>query len=260
MVRRRARHLDARDQGARLAEAGIKFGRKRKLSDYQRAEAANRRAAGETLAAIAKSGGMFGPQLSSDHDVERAVRGGLNEPELVRRHCLSFGIWQALQAVHLGAAARAAKSLRLRRRTIGRYGAATLLKVEIERASEGLPIGPGGYDEEDRYCSRMQLFGHDTVLEVNRDVTEAKALIKARKQFEHANLAGVPKQKILHDELAFTSRQRSATGTAGWPAIDGFRTGFDFDDLIKRIAVRTVKSRPASRHRRPHTDVLDCWR
>ena len=33
----------------------------------------------------------------------------------------------------------------------------------------------------------MQLFGHDTVLEVNRgDVTEAKALIKARKQFEHA--------------------------------------------------------------------------
>jgi PAS domain S-box-containing protein len=34
--------------------------------------------------------------------------------------------------------------------------------------------------------SRMQLFGHDTVLEVNRDVTEAKALIKARKQFEHA--------------------------------------------------------------------------
>jgi PAS domain S-box-containing protein len=28
--------------------------------------------------------------------------------------------------------------------------------------------------------SRMQLFGHDTVLEVNRDVTEAKALIKAR--------------------------------------------------------------------------------
>jgi hypothetical protein len=74
------------------------------------------------------------------------------------------------------------------------------------------------------------------------------------------NPTGVPQQKILHDELAFTSRQRSATGTAGWPAIDGFRTGFDFDDLIKRIAVRTVKSRPASRHKRPHTDVLDCWR
>jgi PAS domain S-box-containing protein len=34
--------------------------------------------------------------------------------------------------------------------------------------------------------SRMQLFGDDTVLEVNRDVTEANALINERKQFEHA--------------------------------------------------------------------------
>jgi hypothetical protein len=34
---------------------GIKFGRKRKLSDYQRAEAVKRREAGETLAAVAKS-------------------------------------------------------------------------------------------------------------------------------------------------------------------------------------------------------------
>ena len=37
---------------------GVKFGRKRKLSDYQRAEAVKRRAAGETLAAIAKSYGV----------------------------------------------------------------------------------------------------------------------------------------------------------------------------------------------------------
>ena len=35
--------------------AGVKFGRKRKLSDFQRAEAVKRRAAGETLASIAKS-------------------------------------------------------------------------------------------------------------------------------------------------------------------------------------------------------------
>jgi DNA invertase Pin-like site-specific DNA recombinase len=34
---------------------GVKFGRKRKLSDHQRAEAIKRRAAGETLASIAKS-------------------------------------------------------------------------------------------------------------------------------------------------------------------------------------------------------------
>ena len=34
--------------------AGVKFGRKRKLSDYQRAEAIKRRAGGETLASIAR--------------------------------------------------------------------------------------------------------------------------------------------------------------------------------------------------------------
>jgi DNA invertase Pin-like site-specific DNA recombinase len=34
---------------------GVKFGRKRKLSDYQRQEAIKRRAGGETLASIAKS-------------------------------------------------------------------------------------------------------------------------------------------------------------------------------------------------------------
>ena len=37
---------------------GVKFGRKRKLSDYQRREAIKRRAAGETLAAIAASYGV----------------------------------------------------------------------------------------------------------------------------------------------------------------------------------------------------------
>jgi hypothetical protein len=34
---------------------GVKFGRKPKLSDYQRKEAIKRRGAGETLAEIAKS-------------------------------------------------------------------------------------------------------------------------------------------------------------------------------------------------------------
>ena len=37
---------------------GVKFGRKPKLSDYQRSEAMKRRAAGETLAPIAKSYGV----------------------------------------------------------------------------------------------------------------------------------------------------------------------------------------------------------
>jgi DNA invertase Pin-like site-specific DNA recombinase len=43
-------------EGRKRAQAnGVKFGRKPKLSDYQRKEALTRRAAGETLAEIAKS-------------------------------------------------------------------------------------------------------------------------------------------------------------------------------------------------------------
>jgi DNA invertase Pin-like site-specific DNA recombinase len=39
----------------RAMAKGVKFGRRPKLSDYQRKEALRRRAAGETLAEIAKS-------------------------------------------------------------------------------------------------------------------------------------------------------------------------------------------------------------
>ncbi len=42
----------------RAMAEGVKFGRKPKLSDYQRAEAIKRRAAGETLASIAKTYGV----------------------------------------------------------------------------------------------------------------------------------------------------------------------------------------------------------
>jgi DNA invertase Pin-like site-specific DNA recombinase len=42
----------------RAMAAGVKFGRKPKLSDYQRAEAIKRRAEGELLATIAKSYGV----------------------------------------------------------------------------------------------------------------------------------------------------------------------------------------------------------
>jgi DNA invertase Pin-like site-specific DNA recombinase len=42
----------------RAMAAGVKFGRKPKLSPYQRAEAIKRRAAGETLTSIARSYGV----------------------------------------------------------------------------------------------------------------------------------------------------------------------------------------------------------
>jgi DNA invertase Pin-like site-specific DNA recombinase len=43
------------DGRKRAMAAGVRFGRKRKLSDFQRVEAIRRRAAGESLAEIAKS-------------------------------------------------------------------------------------------------------------------------------------------------------------------------------------------------------------
>jgi DNA invertase Pin-like site-specific DNA recombinase len=52
------------DGRKRAMAAGIKFGRKRKLSDYQRKEAIRRRNAGETLNAIAKSYGVATSMIS----------------------------------------------------------------------------------------------------------------------------------------------------------------------------------------------------
>jgi DNA invertase Pin-like site-specific DNA recombinase len=43
------------DGRKRATANGVKFGRMRKLSEFQRAEAINRRSTGETLASIAKS-------------------------------------------------------------------------------------------------------------------------------------------------------------------------------------------------------------
>jgi len=49
------------------------------------------------------------------------------------------------------------------------------------------------------------------------------------------------KQKVLDNELAFARRKWSAAGTAVDCAILGFRTSLDFDDLIERVAVRTIE-------------------
>src|SRR6516165_2084148 len=52
------------DGRKRAMANGVKFGRKRKLSDYQRTEAVKRRAAGEPLAGIAKSYGVHLSMIS----------------------------------------------------------------------------------------------------------------------------------------------------------------------------------------------------
>ena len=47
-----------------MSKGGVRFGRKPKLSDYQRDEAIKRRAAGEALADIAKSYGVHLSMIS----------------------------------------------------------------------------------------------------------------------------------------------------------------------------------------------------
>jgi hypothetical protein len=74
--------------------------------------------------------------------------------------------------------------------------------------------------------------------------------------FPFLDSPSISQQEILDHKFAFAPRKWATTGAARCLTVDGFRTGFDFDDLIKRIAVRTVESRPASRHKRPHTDFL----
>jgi len=62
------------DGRKRAMANGVKFGRKPKLSPFQRAEAIKRRGAGETLAAIAKS-------YAVDVSTIAAVRSALLRPE-----------------------------------------------------------------------------------------------------------------------------------------------------------------------------------
>src|SRR6516164_1112233 len=46
-----------------------------------------------------------------------------------------------------------------------------------------------------------------------------------------------PQQEVFENELSLSRHQRAAAGAARYFAIIRLRTGFDFDDLIERIAV-----------------------
>jgi hypothetical protein len=45
-------------------------------------------------------------------------------------------------------------------------------------------------------------------------------------------------QKVLQNETVFAARERCATGPASYLPVNGLRSGFDFDDVIKCLAVR----------------------
>jgi hypothetical protein len=61
--------------------------------------------------------------------------------------------------------------------------------------------------------------------------------------FLHTAVASVPQQKILDNEFALAASKWSAAITAGYLAISGFWTGFDFDDVIDRLAIRAFEER-----------------
>jgi hypothetical protein len=56
-------------------------------------------------------------------------------------------------------------------------------------------------------------------------------------------------QEILHDEFAVAPLKRAATSTAGY--FRRLRAGFDFDDLIERVTVRTTEELSACSHDTP---------
>jgi hypothetical protein len=64
------------------------------------------------------------------------------------------------------------------------------------------------------------------------------------------NAGSFTQQEILHDEFAFAPLKRAATSTAGY--FRRLRAGFDFDDLIERVTVRTIKELSACSHDTPH--------
>jgi hypothetical protein len=68
-------------------------------------------------------------------------------------------------------------------------------------------------------------------------------------------------QEIFEHELVVAARKRRAAGSAAQLPIVRFRSGFDFDDVVERLAVRARerirRRRPSRRHTRPHTQK---WR
>ena len=55
--------------------------------------------------------------------------------------------------------------------------------------------------------------------------------------------AGLSQQEVLEDELAFASWKGSSAREARHFLQRRLGTGFDFDDIIKRLAIRARKSR-----------------
>jgi hypothetical protein len=72
-----------------------------------------------------------------------------------------------------------------------------------------------------------------------------------------------PQQEILEHEISFPTGKQAAAGAARQRAVNSFWSGFAFDQLIERVAVRTreriERCRPVRSHDTPPTRaILDC--
>ena len=56
-----------------------------------------------------------------------------------------------------------------------------------------------------------------------------------------SDATGLSQQEVFKDEFAFATDKRVTANTARHLSKDRLRSGFDFDDVIKRLAVRHVK-------------------
>jgi hypothetical protein len=85
----------------------------------------------------------------------------------------------------------------------------------------------------------------------------AVSLIQESRLSAATRLSRPLQQEIFEHELVVAARKRGAAGSAAQLPIVRFRSGFDFDDVVERLAGRAREGirrrRPSRRHTRPHT-------
>ena len=85
----------------------------------------------------------------------------------------------------------------------------------------------------------------------------AVSLIQESRLSAATRLSRPLQQEIFEHELVVAARKRAAAGSAAQLPIVRFRSGFDLNDVVERLAVRAREGirrrRPSRRHTRPHT-------
>ena len=119
--------------------------------------------------------------------------------------------------------------------------------TDVERASPStgvLDIGGG------RGISKRQEAAGRFLYVRSRGLSSFGAIVPMG-SFPFLGSRRVPQQEILDHKLTFATGKRTTAGAARNLAIDCFRSGFDFDDLIQRIAVWAMECSLGCNHDTP---------